>query len=191
MSGWSNMFMQLVTGLGPVPAPVLGEGLLQGWEGSIELLSFDWDAEYKEPDTKSKKGGSLLSGLASAAASLIGVADDGTFNPGELTFKKRFDIASAQIHTALDNGWPVISCSITVLNIKQKGRAIHEPGFTLVATDGLFISADLSASGSGNSCELVETVKMSFQNIVITYLKRTGKDNVPTNPFFFNKAKSA
>ena len=37
MSG-SNIFMQLITATGPV----LGEGLLEGFEGSIELKEFGW-----------------------------------------------------------------------------------------------------------------------------------------------------
>ena len=44
MSGWSNIFLQLITGLGPVPTPAVGEGLLEGWQGSIELQGFNWEA---------------------------------------------------------------------------------------------------------------------------------------------------
>jgi len=190
MSGWSNIFLQLITGLGPVPTPAVGEGLLEGWQGSIELQGFNWEASYK-PKTKNEAGGGLLGSIGSAASSLLGIAAEAQFEMGELEFTKRFDISSAQIHTALDNQWPVISASITVLNIKQGGRAIHEPGFTLLATDGLFKEATIAARPQGNGVELVETVKMSFQSIVVTYLKRTGKDNVPTNPFFFKRAKAA
>jgi len=191
MSGWSNIFLQLITCLGPVPTPAVGEGLLEGWQGSIELQGFSWDASYK-PKTKNEPegGGSLLGSVASAASSLLGLAGEAQFDMGQLEFTKRFDISSAQIHTALDNQWPVISASITVLNIKQGGRAIHEPGFTLLATDGLFKEASLSVKPQGNGVELVETVKMSFQSIVVTYLKRTGKDNIPTNPFIFKRAKA-
>jgi type VI protein secretion system component Hcp len=180
--------MQLITGAGPA----VGEGLLQGWQGSIELQSFSWTANYK-PKTKNepKGGGSLLGAVADAASSLIGLGGEAQFDMGQLEFTKRFDIASAQIHTCLDNALPVLSASITVLNIKQGGRAIHEPGFTLVATDGLFKEASLEVHPQGNSVELVETVKLSFQSIVVTYLKRTGKDNVPTNPFFFKRASTS
>ena len=39
---WSNIFLQLIT----VTGPVIGEGLLAGWETSIELDSFKWDCNY-------------------------------------------------------------------------------------------------------------------------------------------------
>src|SRR5689334_22544278 len=173
---WSNIFMQLITGAGPV----LGEGLLQGWQTSIELQRFSWDAEIRDEHDKEQDA---LSAMASGAASLVKSDPEDKFQMGKLTFSKRFDIASAQIHTCLDNNLPVVSASITVLNIKQGGRAIHEPGFTLVATNGEFREASLDLRPSGNGVELVETIKMTFEMIVISYLKRFGKDNIPTNPF--------
>ena len=177
--GWSNIFLQLITGAGPV----LGEGLLQGWQTSIELESFKWGCTLKD-DTEPEKG--LAGGVMGALKSLAGVGgDESRFEVNQLEFTKRFDIGSAQIHTCLDNRLPVLSASITVLNIKQGGRAIHEPGFTLVATNGEFKEASLELRPSGNAVELVETVKMTFEMIVISYLKRVGKDNIPTNPFVF------
>ena len=35
---WSNIFCQIITPAGPV----IGEGLLSGWQTSIELTGFDW-----------------------------------------------------------------------------------------------------------------------------------------------------
>lgn len=177
---WSNIFMQLITGAGPV----LGEGLLQGWQTSIELQRFSWDAEIRDEHEKEE---STLGGMASGVASMVKGEPEDKFQMGKLTFSKRFDIASAQIHTCLDNNLPVVSASITVLNIKQGGRAIHEPGFVLVATDGKFVSAKLDLQPSSNGVELVEEVVLNFEMIVINYLKRLGKDNIPTLPFTFKK----
>jgi hypothetical protein len=101
-----------------------------------------------------------------------------------LTFVKRFDVASSQIHLCLDNHLPVVSASITVLHIKHGGRAIHQPGFTLVATNGYFSDVKIDLVQDGNSAELVETCNLNFKNVVITYLKKAGKDNIPTAPFF-------
>ena len=64
---WSNIFLQLITGTGPggaVPMPVIGEGLLEGWETSIELDSFEWGCDYEHHHEAQKKGlGSSLAAL--------------------------------------------------------------------------------------------------------------------------------
>jgi type VI protein secretion system component Hcp len=182
---WSNIFLQLITGTGPggaVPMPVIGEGLLEGWETSIELESFSWGCSYKQHGKK--EGGSALGGLAGAVSGALGLGGKNV-HMDELTLRKRFDIASSQIHFCVDRNLPVISASITVLNIKQGGRAIHEPGFTLVATDGRFTDVKLSMQASGNAVEVKEEITLKFNSIVVTYLKRVGKDNLPTNPFFY------
>ena len=49
---WSNIFLQLVTPAGPV----IGEGLLEGWQTSIELDKFEWSAEYKKSTKEEKIG---------------------------------------------------------------------------------------------------------------------------------------
>src|SRR6516225_442323 len=123
MSGWTNIFMQLITGAGPV----LGEGMLEGWQTSIELQSFGWTSQLKDEHDKEKKGG-VGGAVASAAQGLTQKSPESSFDMGDLTFTKRFDVASAQIHTCLDNALPVLSASITVLHVKQGGRLVHEPG---------------------------------------------------------------
>jgi hypothetical protein len=174
---WSNIFLQLVTPTGPV----IGEGLLEGWQTSIELESFAWSMTYNKGE-KGDGGG----GVMGALSALAGVGKNKNVEMGTLTMEKRFDIASAMIHTCLDNRIPILSASITVLNIKPGGRAIHEPGFTLVATNGYFTEASLDMKQSGHSVEVKESLTLHFNSIVISYLKKTGKDNVPTNPFFYN-----
>jgi hypothetical protein len=180
MAGWSNIFLQLVTPTGPV----IGEGLLEGWQTSIEIDSFNWGVEYKVP-TKESAGG-LGGAIGGAVAGMLGLKG-GSLKMNPLTIEKRFDIASAMIHTCLDNHIPILSASITVLNIKHGGRAIHQPGFTLVATDGYFTDVALDMKPSGMGVEVKETLTLEFKGIVISYLKRTGKDNVPTNPFFYKE----
>jgi type VI protein secretion system component Hcp len=179
---WSNIFLQLITPAGPV----IGEGLLEGWQTSIELTSFKWGLKYNAEAQDPKKG--LLGGVTGALLALVGGAEKNV-QMAELEFEKRFDIASAMIHTCLDNHLPIISASITVLNIKHGGRAIHEPGFTLVAADGYITDVDLAMTPSGNAVEVKETVTLNFNSIVISYLKKVGKDNIPTNPFFYTAPK--
>jgi hypothetical protein len=174
---WSNIFLQLITGAGPV----IGEGLLEGWETSIELESFEWGCDYELSHDPKSSG---LGGLAGAVTGALGLSGK-NIKMSPLTMTKRFDIASSQIHFCVDRDLPVISASITVLNIKHGGRAIHEPGFVLLATDGYFRNVDLSLTPSGNAVEVKEVINLEFKSIVITYMKRVGKDNVPTNPFFY------
>jgi type VI protein secretion system component Hcp len=174
----SNIFLQLITASGPV----VGEGLLEGWEGSIELREFSWGMHaLKDPAKK---------GMGAALASVIGVGKPVTIKMEPLQFVKRFDIASAQIHLCLDNHLPVVSASITVLHIKPGGRSVHQPGFVLLATDGHFSDVKIDLSPDGNAAELVETVTLNFRSINIAYMKNVGKDNLPTAPFFYSMPKS-
>jgi len=181
---WSNIFLQLIT----LTGPIIGEGLLEGWETSIELDKFEWDVAVKEKTQPVSSG--LMGALKGAAGGLLGLSGS-NLDMGLLKITKRFDIASSMIHTCIDNDIKILSASITVLNIKQGGRAIHEPGFTLVATNGYFRDTQLDMSPSGNAVEVKETITMEFNSIVISYLKRVGKDNIPTNPFFYKATDEA
>lgn len=172
----SNIFMQLITGAGPV----VGEGLLEGFEGSVELLEFGWGmTALKDPKAK----GSGLAAVAAAAASMAGLGTPVTVQMEPLTFKKRFDVGSSQMHFCLDNHLPVVSATITVLHIKQQGRAIHQPGFVLACTMGHFADCALEVSDNGMSKEVTETWTLNFKSIKMMYLKTLGKDNLPTPPF--------
>ena len=181
---WSNIFLQIITPAGPI----IGEGLLEGWQTSIELTSFKWGVKFA-PDAKGDGGG--LGGAAKALGSIVGVGRQRKMEMEPLTLEKRFDISSAMIHTCLDNHIPIISASITVLNIKHGGRVMHEPGFTLVAADGFITECDLSMSPTGNGVEVKETIKFKFKSIMITYLKTYGKDSIPTIPFGYVSAEKS
>lgn len=194
---WSNIYLQLITATGPV----LGEGLLDGWEGSIELRGFDWGMSARTVADRSGAGIGL-GGLASA----IGIGKNVPIEMQPLTFTKRFDVASAQIHTCLDNHLPVVSASITVLHFSPsalpKGAAgdalgaaapvagavagLHKPGFILLATDGYFESVDLDLQQDGTMSELVETVTLNFKTISISYVKGIGPAAVPMPPFIYS-----
>ena len=179
---WSNIYLELIT----LTGPVIGEGLLDGWETSIELDSFSWGMDIK-PVKKDESGG-MFGGLGGKMLGVLGVGGN-RVSMKELKMEKRFDISSAMIHTCLDNNLPIISASITVLNIKQGGRSIHEPGFTLVATNGYFTDVSLSMSATGHAVEVKESLTLHFDTIVVSYLKRLGKDNIPTNPFYYSTPK--
>jgi hypothetical protein len=175
---WSNIFLQLITETGPV----IGEGLLEGWETSIELESFDWGCEYKQSHEKEASG--FGAAAASALSSALGLVEK-NFKMKPLTIKKRFDIASSQIHFCVDRNLKVFSASISVLYIRHGGQAIHRPGFTLIATDGYFNKVDLEMVQRGHAVEVMEVVELEFKSIVVTYLKRVGKETMPTIPFTY------
>ncbi len=177
---WSNIYCQILTQTGPI----VGEGLLDGYQTSIELLDFKWGMTVRT-DAEKTDGGFGIS--AKALKSIVGLGSAKGLDLKELEITKRFDIASARIHSCIDSNTPIVSLSITVLHIKQGGRALHQPGFTFVATDGFFTESSLNLSPSGNGAELRETVKLNFRSVAMTYLKRMGKDNVPMNPFFYAK----
>src|SRR5205085_1146856 len=162
-SGWSNVFLQMMAG-DPLPLPIIGEGQLElPWMTQIELLGFSWtfEVEHKNPVDKSSSllgaaagmaagavagnvAGALggQAGLAAAAAAAAAVSAIKDFKNiqqvklGVLKMQKRFDIASARLHSCADLGTPIQSALISVLHIKQGARSIHEPGLMLLATSG-------------------------------------------------------
>jgi type VI protein secretion system component Hcp len=176
---WSNIFLQLMTGAGPI----VGEGLLEGWEYAIELEGFDWSADYEKAHEAPKKGG-LAGAIGGAVAGALGLGGKNV-KMSALTFTKRFDIASSQIHFCIDKNLPVMAATITVLYIRHGGQAIHMPGFSLVATDGYFRDVGVTMSPTSNGVEVKEKVTLEFKSIAITYMKKWGKSTVPTNPFIY------
>ena len=148
-------------------------------------MEFGWGMTALK-DPKARPSG--LAGVAAAAASMAGLGSTVTVQMEPLTFKKRFDVGSSQMHFCLDNHLPVVSATITVLHIKQQGRAIHQPGFVLACTMGYFAECSLEVSDSGLSKEVIETWTLNFKNIKLMYLKTLGKDNLPTAPFFYPMA---
>lgn len=172
MSG-SNIYMRMITERGPV----IGEGLLQGWEGAVELKEFSWGMHVlKDPQKE---------GIGNALASIVGMGKPVTVKLEPLEFIKRFDVSSMQMHLALDRHWKVLNATITVLHIKQKGKFIHEPGFVLMANDGYFSDISLDLQQDGNMVELVETCKLNFKQVTMQYLKKIGNSVAPAAPFFY------
>jgi hypothetical protein len=214
-AGWSNIFLQMMAG-DPVPLPVIGEGQLElPWMTQIELISFSWDIKIKH-DYK-ERGGSLLgaaagmaagaaggmaagalggqaglaaAAVAAAAASLAMDTDKkGKVELGTIKMQKRFDIASARIQSCADLNIPIMSALISVLHIKQGSRSIHEPGFMLLATDGFIEKVDVKMDKGDKGVEVIEDLELQFKNIVVTYAKRLGEDNIPMPPFVYNSPK--
>ncbi|MEO5882937.1 MAG: hypothetical protein ABIQ06_11030 [Caldimonas sp.] len=196
----------------PIPLPVIGEGQLElPWMTQIELLSFSWRLEVTHDYKGGNKsllaaaagmaagaGGGMLAGglggqaglaaaaVAAAAASLAMDSDKkGEVKPGSLKMQKRFDIASGRIHSCADLNIPVLSALISVLHIKQGSRSIHEPGFMLLATDGFIESVEIKMEKGDKGVEVIEDFSLKFKNIVITYGKRLGEDNIPMPPFVY------
>ncbi len=180
---WSNIYCQILTKTGPI----VGEGLLEGFQTSIELLDFKWGMSVRT-DAQQSGGGYGIS--VKKLKSMVGVSAAKGLDLNELEITKRFDIASARIHSCIDNDTPIVKLSITVLHIKQGGRALHQPGFMFIASDGYFTESSLNLVPSGNGAELRETVKLNFRGVDMTYLKRLGKDNFPMNPFSYAKPKN-
>jgi type VI protein secretion system component Hcp len=166
----SNIYMRMIT----VAGPMIGEGLLEGWETSIELKSFSWGMEVE----KHEQGTPSLGGL-------LGMGQNISVQLQPLKFTKRFDISSSQIHLCLDNHVKILTAAITVLHIKPNAIPPHAPGFVLNCANGYFESCELDLASDGNMAELVETVTVNFTAIQMAYLKPVNGQPVPTAPFFY------
>jgi len=198
--------------------PVIGEGRLEGpWATQIELLGFSWSFEI-DHKAKEDKGtllgaaagmaagaaagnaagllGAGQAGLAAAAAAAAAVSAIKDFKDiakvkslGLLKMQKRFDIASSRIQACVDWNLPIHSALISVLHIKQGARFIHEPGFTILATDGRFEKVDIKMEKGDKGVEVTEDLELRFKNIVVTYSKKLGIDNIPMPPFVYFSPK--
>ena len=183
---WSNIFCQIIGATGPV----IGEGLLSGWQTSIELEGFEWGMDVEqshEPDLDP------LAAAARAAASASPIRPvTYEVEAKNLTLKKRFDIASSDIHMLLDLQLPIVSVSITVLHISPSGQTFHRPGFVILATDCKIESAEVTLAKAGDKgVEVKETIVVSYKTITITYLRSipgpTGREPIPMPPFIYTK----
>ena len=106
--------------------------------------------------------------------------------------KKRFDIASSDIHMLMDLKLPILSVSITVLHITPSGQTFHRPGFVILATDCTIASAEVHMAKAGDKgVEVKETIVVRYEGITITYLRSipgpTGREPIPMPPFIYTK----
>jgi hypothetical protein len=128
---------------------------------------------------------------AAAAAAVASLADAagkkrGKCTLGVLRIVKRFDIASSRLQSCADNNVNIFSALISVLHIKGGGHLIHEPGFTLLATDGYIEKVDIEMEKTDKGVEVVEKLDIQFRNIVIAYSKRLLEHNIPMPPFKYD-----
>ena len=187
---WSNIFCQIIGATGPV----IGEGLLSGWQTSIELEGFEWGIKANSTHDPDYGFGGALKRAAKTALPIRGV--DYEIETKELTLKKRFDIASSDIHLLLDLELPILSVSITVLHITPSGQTFHRPGFVILATDCKIKKADVQLAKAGDKgVEVKETIVIEYEAITITYLRSipgpTGREPIPMPPFVYTKPKPA
>ena len=187
---WSNIFCQIIGATGPV----IGEGLLSGWQTSIELDGFEWGMDVSQTHEPDLGFGGALKRAAETAAPIR--KNKYEVNAKELILKKRFDIASSDIHMMMDLELPIVSVSITVLHITPSGQTFHRPGFVILATDCKIKKADVHmAKGGDKGVEVKETVTVEYESITITYLRSvpgpTGREPIPMPPFIYIKPKPA
>lgn len=178
--GWTNIFMHLVL----FPAvPVPGEGWATGFNGGIELIDFKFGFEAEIVEQKS---------MGEHAKAILGIGKEMSFDVKPLTITKRFDISSTPIMYAIDNDLPIITATISVIGMMHTGRPMHEPGLVIVLTNGRFLDITTKIAEEGKGAQVIDTVRMSFTGMVMTYMKDTltGKDSVtriPTQPFLYKK----
>jgi type VI protein secretion system component Hcp len=184
-ASWSNIYCQMITEAGPI----LGEGLLEGFQTSIELESFDWTMDG--PSTHKEQAAGGMAGAVSAVGGALGLAETREPEIGKLILHKRFDIASSMIHTCCDNQLKVLSASITVLHIATGGPGIHMPGFILVATDALIEDVTVTMDRGERGVEVKERVTLRANGIAITYMRKVMGISVPAIPFAYVKTEAS
>ncbi len=181
--GWTNVFMHLITMTGPV----VGEGFATGFNGGIELMDFKLGFGVERQSSGS---------VAEHAKAIIGLGKEQSFTMDKLTFTKRFDASSPLIMYAIDNDLLVVTATISVIGMLQTGKPIHEPGLVIVLADGKFIDIKTNFKEDGRGAVVEDEITMSFNSIVMTYMRDTitGKDQtnrIPTLPFVYKKSTSA
>lgn len=184
---WSNIFCQIIGPMGPV----VGEGMLSGWWTSIELEGFEWSLSVEQQqEARMNFGGAMKQALATANP-FRGVKYE--VKTRDLKFRKRFDIASSELHLLMDQKLPILSVSITVLHISPVSQLVHLPGFVILCTDCKIKEVDVKMERGDKGVEVKEDVTVRFETITITYLRSipgvTGQVPLPMPPFIYTRPK--
>jgi len=133
-------------------------------------------------------GIAVAAAAAAAASALMDFKEIPKADIAVLRMTKRFDLASARIQSCADNDIRIQSALVSVLHIKQGGGLaglMHEPGFTLFATNGYFEKVDVKMEKGDKGVEVTEDLELHFKHIVVTYSKRLGANNIPMPPFVY------
>lgn len=187
---WSNILCKVIRESGPV----IGEGLLMGWQTDIPLSGFSWGVDTNLEALKADRDMGEELELASSSTVL-----SGTKQPVEVknfTLKKRFDVSSAELHQIVDNQEDVESVVVTVLHVAHgRGMVINLPGFMITLSECKFKSVNTELSRSDKGIDVMETYEIEFRGVTLLYLKTLPpaalQVTVPTLEFSYAKPESA
>ena len=81
---------------------------------------------------------------------------------------------------------PILSALITVLHIKPQGATLHEPGFTLLATDGFLEKVDVNMEQGDKGVEVIEEFDMQLQERSSSPIRSDwAQTTMPMPPFIY------
>ena len=148
-----------------------GESVTQGFEQTIQLLSFSW-------------GGSQVTSVAGTGGSGAGKVD-----LSDLSIMKHLDSASPLIYKALIAGQNIANATLSACKAGAGGASGGSKAFLKITLGELFPT---SMQLSGSSEIPTESVSFSYNTIKYEYSKQDDSGNlVSTGPVSFNLKKNA
>lgn len=183
---WSNIFCKVIRDTGPI----IGEGLLMGWQTDIQLNEFSWKFDVDLLEQKKDVDLGDAATLAQEASPLADV--DKELKSGNFVIKKRFDVASNELHQIVDTEEYVPSVVVTVLHTAHgRGMVVNLPGFVVELGTCLFKSVETELSRGEKGIDVMETYEIEFRSISILYMKTLPpialQVTVPTLEFRYDK----
>lgn len=154
-----------------------GEASTIGYEGEIEVESFTFELGEESPKAERKAEEDYQEAKATAKK-------DGKPKPkrkdseeNTLTLTKFYDKASTNFARYLASGTHFDEALISVDHHMAAGRKKANPAMTILLMNGRIKSVGLDLSDSDKSSKLMETIKLSYRRIEITYFKADKDDH--------------
>lgn len=155
-----------------------GEASTIGYEGEIELESFNFDLGEESPGSKKKAEEAHQQAIYEAKKEGKPEPKRKTAGKGNtVVLTKFYDKSSTNFARYLANGLPFDEARISIdHHIAAAGRKKANPAMTIHLFNGRIKSVDLDLSDSEKSAKLTETIKLSYRKIEIVYYKTKADD---------------
>lgn len=161
-----------------------GEATTIGYEGEIELESFNFD--IGEPSEASDRKEDEAHKQAVYEAKKEGKPEPKRKRSGgkerSVTLTKFYDKLSTNFARYLASGVLFDEARISIDHHVSAGRKKANPAMTIYLFDGRITSVELTLADSDKSAKLTETIKLSYRKIEISYFK-PGADDRSTRVF--------
>jgi len=155
-----------------------GEASTIGYEGEIELESFNFDLGEESPAAKKKAEEAHQQAVYEAKKENKPEPKRKSSGKGNtLTFTKFYDKSSTNFARYLASGAPFDEARISIdHHVAASGRKQANPAMTIHLFNGRIKSVELDLADADKSSKLTETVKLSYRKIEIAYYKPGATD---------------